>query len=287
MNWFFTKMHGNGNDFIVFDGVRQKIFMNVKVAKIIADRNFGIGSDQILIVERSKNSKADFKYRIFNSDGNEIEHCGNGARCFAKFIFSKGLINKSTLRAQISTGIILIKKSKKNKINVSIGNFSFNNNDINFNISKLKHINSYKCNIWKFYLKLDYLEKYISWLSNISISNPHIVQKVKRIKNLNVTLIGKILSNDLRFKKNVNVNFIQIIDRNNIILRVYERGVGETMSCGTGACASVITCVRRGLLNLNVNVKTKGGIINIIFKNKKLKIEGFANSVFDGLIKIK
>lgn len=278
----FTKMHGLGNDFMIIDTIRQKnLNFSAEFIKKLSNRKTGVGFDQLLIVESAlKNSEdCDFNYRIFNSDGFEVEQCGNGARCFAIFVKLKGLTKKKIIKVSTKKNNIILKIKNNNLVSVNMGEPEFNPKNI--------IINNKNNNIIKDYCYINVNEKTIK-CSLVSVGNPHCIIEKKLLKNLKIEKIGSLLENHKLFPNKINVGFMQKIDRNNIKLRVYERGVGETQSCGSGACAAVAIGIKRGMLNKKVNVHLLGGVLNISWKGLSYPIlmTGPATHVYDGIINI-
>lgn len=286
MNWNFTKMHGAGNDFVVLDGVRQAIEMTPERARALGDRHFGIGADQILLVERATRPDADFRYRIFNSDGSEVEHCGNGARCFVRFVHEQGLSDRNPLRAEIATGILVLDEGDDEQVTVEMGSTRFDPAALPFDTAGLTSRTEGQDTLWE--LELDVpadLPRSVA-LSAVAISNPHAVQVVDNVDTAPVAVVGPLIENHPRFARRVNAGFMQIVDRHNIRLRVHERGAGETLACGTGACAAVAAGIRRGLLDSPVRVQTRGGVLTIAWNGDQLRMTGPAESVFTGQVDI-
>ncbi|AGF49380.1 diaminopimelate epimerase [Candidatus Kinetoplastibacterium galatii TCC219] len=276
-------MHGIGNDFIVINGIKQSVMMTKELAKALADRNFGIGADQILLVEKNNNENADFRYRIFNADGTEVEHCGNGARCFVRFIHKNGLSNKNPITAEISGDILIsLHENTDNSVTVDMGSPNLSPESLPFNNSGLYSKTQAHEILWKLELAPD-INIYFSALS---IPNPHAVICVENLDDNFIEKVGPLLESNARFSQGVNVGFMQVRDRNNISLRVYERGSGETLACGTGACAAVVSGIRRGLLDSPVHVHTRGGTLLIFWDGKNVQMQGPAEFVFDGTIDI-
>ncbi|AGF47230.1 diaminopimelate epimerase [Candidatus Kinetoplastibacterium desouzaii TCC079E] len=282
MSLNFTKMHGVGNDFIVINCINQNFILTAEIAKALANRNFGIGADQILLVENSINPEADFRYRIFNSTGEEVENCGNGARCFVKFVHKYNLSNKNPIKAEITSGIITLNENNDGSVTVDMGKPSFDPESLPFNTESLEFRKQSLETLWQ--LKTEKNKTLL--LSVLSISNPHAIIVIDDINTNEVSLIGPEIESHPRFIKKVNVSFMQIKDQHSILLRVYERGAGETLACGTGACASVVSGIRRGLLQSPVLVHTKGGVLSIDWDGKSIKMTGPASFVFDGQISI-
>jgi diaminopimelate epimerase len=282
MTWNFVKMHGAGNDFVVLDGVRQDIAMTPERARALADRHFGIGADQLLLVEAPLHPEADFRYRIFNSDGSEVEHCGNGARCFVRFVHEQGLSRRNPLRAEISTGLITLDSSGGDGVSVEMGQTRFNPEDVGFDTQGLESIACADDTLW--ILPLPGIGE--AHLSLVAISNPHAVQVVDDAESAPVGKIGPLIESHPRFAHRVNAGFMQVIDRHNIALRVYERGAGETLACGTGACAAVVAGIRRGLLDSPVSVQTHGGVLGVAWDGEQLRMSGPTATVFSGQVDI-
>jgi len=276
----FTKMHGLGNDFLVFDGINQNVDMTTALARRLADRHFGVGCDQVLLVERPHNVKADFRYRIWNADGSEVEQCGNGARCFVRFVHEKRLTTKNEIRVETRSGIIVPRLEANHEVTVDMGAPIFEPARIPFVSNSLEIVQP---------LEVDGLTLQISALS---MGNPHVVQVVADIDAAAVTTEGPHIENNSRFPERVNVGYMQILDRRNIRLRVWERGAGETLACGTGACAAVVAGIRRGLLDSTVSVLTRGGSLTIRWEgsdsdmNLPVWMTGPAVTVFEGEVNI-
>ena len=285
MTWNFTKMHGAGNDFVVLDGVRQTIDMTAERARALADRHFGIGADQILLVEAATVPGADFRYRIFNADGSEVEHCGNGARCFVRFVHDQGLSARNPLRAQIATGVIVLDETDDGQVTVDMGSTRFDAPALPFDTAGLDSRADHDDTLWALPLPQTGSSEPV-WLSLVAISNPHAVQIVDDIDNAPVERLGPAIESHPRFARRVNAGFMQVIDRHTIRLRVYERGAGETLACGTGACAAVAAGIRRGLLDAPVAVHTRGGLLSIAWDGQTLRMTGPALSVFHGQIDV-
>ena len=282
MIWQFTKMHGAGNDFIVIDGVSQPIEMTPERARALAHRQFGIGADQILLVDTPSHPEADFRYRIFNADGSEVEHCGNGARCFVRFVHEQKLSRRNPLKAEIATGLIVLKENEDNTVTVDMGVTRFDPAALPFDTEGLNSSREQEETLW--HLPLPNGQTVA--LSVIAISNPHAVQLVENIDTAAVAEQGPLIESHPRFQNRVNAGFMQIIDRHTIRLRVHERGAGETLACGTGACAAVATGIRRGLLDSPVTVHTHGGILSIAWNGSQLQMSGPATTVFSGQVDI-
>ncbi len=284
MIWNFTKMHGAGNDFVMLDGVRQAIDMTPERARALAHRQFGVGCDQILLVDTPLHPEADFRYRIFNADGSEVEHCGNGARCFVRFVHGQKLSSRNPLRAEIATGLITLEELPNGDVTVEMGQTRFTAGDLPFDTEGLPTKNQGKDTLYG--LELATTPPQTVWLSSVAISNPHAVQVVDDVEAAPVAVLGPMIESHPRFARRVNAGFMQIIDMHTIYLRVYERGAGETLACGTGACAAVAAGVRRGLLESPVRVRMHGGWLTVAFDGTHLHMTGPATTVFSGSIDI-
>ena len=284
MMWNFTKMHGAGNDFVMLDGVRQSIEMTPARAKALAHRQFGIGCDQILLVDTPLHPEADFRYRIFNADGGEVEHCGNGARCFVRFVHEQKLSSRNPLRAEIATGLITLEALPNGDVTAEMGQTRFSAADLPFDIEGLATKTQGQDTLYG--LELATAPPQTVWLSAVAISNPHAVQIVSDVEQTAVAMLGPLIESNPRFARRVNAGFMQIVDRHTIHLRVYERGAGETLACGTGACAAVAAGIRRGVLDSPVRVRTHGGWLSIAWDGTQLRMTGPAVTVFSGSIDI-
>ncbi|MCW5197435.1 diaminopimelate epimerase [Buchnera aphidicola] len=271
---FFSKMHGLKNDFMVIETLTQKFLLTKKIIQKLSHRNTGIGFDQLLVIESPKIQNTDFHYRIFNSNGSEVEQCGNGARCVAKFIFKKKLIKKKKIIVSTKNRIMVLKVKKNNKFLVNIGTPQFHPKKIPCLSVIEKKIYSLKINSRKISFGV------------VSVGNPHCVIIVHDILKAQVKKLGSILESHSFFPKKVNVGFMQILNRKNILLRVFERGVGETQSCGSGACAAVMIGIQQNKLSNTVHVMLKGGKITVKFNSKKncIYMLGSANHIYDGYI---
>lgn len=278
--WRFAKMHGNGNDFIVLDGVRQAIDLTPELARALADRHFGIGADQILLVEPPMHPEADFRYRIFNADGSEVEHCGNGARCFARFVREQGLSRRNPLRAEIRTGLITLDLDNNGEVAVDMGQVRFEPAALPFDASGLASRRQGQADVWQLPLDAGAQVEF----AVVAISNPHAVVLVDDVLTAPVETLGPAITHHPRFANEVNTGFLQVIDPHTARLRVFERGAGETLSCGTGACAAAITGIRLGLLQSPVRVQTRGGWLTISWSDDGLHMRGPTATVFQGQI---
>ncbi len=281
----FTKMHGAGNDFVVFDACNQQVNLTRDQWRFIADRRFGIGADQILIVEKPRLPDTDFRYRIFNADGGEVEQCGNGARAFAIFVTKTGMTHKNPIRVETKAGIIELRVQDENTVTVDMGKPVFNLPDIPFNPAGLVSETIGKMQRWTLPLAED---KGIAKVSVVSMGNPHAVQTVDNVDTAPVLQQGPLIENHPAFPERVNAGFMEIKDKNHIRLRVFERGAGETLACGTGACAAVVSGIQQGILASPVSVEARGGNLDIAWegKNANVMMTGPAVIVFNGTIEL-
>ncbi|MFZ6749231.1 diaminopimelate epimerase [Undibacterium sp. Ren11W] len=279
----FTKMHGAGNDFIVIDAINQDITFSSEQWKHLADRRFGIGADQILVVERPISAGVDFRYRIYNADGGEVEQCGNGSRAFVRFVIDKKLTDKTAIRVETMSGIIEPLLQADGSITVNMGAPVLDTAKVPFDAVGLEAKVQADDLSWP--LTINGKTVYVS---AVSMGNPHAVQVVDDTETFSVLLDGAQIEHHPRFPKRVNAGFMQILDTQHIRLRVFERGAGETLACGTGACAAVVTGILRGLLTSPVRVSMHGGELSIAWQGPDLPVflSGPAVSVFDGEIDI-
>jgi diaminopimelate epimerase len=279
----FTKMHGAGNDFIVIDAINQTVNLTPDQWHLIADRRFGIGADQMLVVEKPNTPDVDFRYRIFNSDGGEVEQCGNGARAFVKFVVDKGLTDRREIRVETMSGVISPRLEDDGQITVDMGPPIFDTKLIPFDSTGLVASKEHSALVWS----LDVIGKLIPTVV-LSLGNPHAVQIVREVDQAPVAIDGPAIENHPRFPNRVNAGFMQIIDRHHVKLRVFERGAGETLACGTGACAAVVAGIQLGQLDSPVSVSTRGGELRIEWQGDEhaVMLTGPAVSVFEGSIDI-
>jgi diaminopimelate epimerase len=267
----FTKMQGLGNDFVVLDGIRQHVELSPRQVRALADRRFGVGCDQVLVVERARGD-ADFRYRIFNADGGEVEQCGNGARCFVVFVREHGLTDKREIRVETAGGIIVPSLAADGQVTVDMGVPRFRPEDVPFTGGTGASSEA-----------LDVDGEALA-VSVLSMGNPHAVQVVDDVDAAPVPTQGRAIEHHPRFPKRVNAGYMQILDRATIRLRVWERGAGETPACGTGACAAVVAGVRRGLVDSPVRVRTRGGELGVAWAGEghPVLMTGPAAAVFEG-----
>ena len=268
----FTKMHGQGNDFVVIDGVRQRVALSPDEVRRIADRHFGVGCDQVLVVERPRDPASDFLYRIWNADGGEVEQCGNGARCFARFVRDQGLTAKSELVVETARGTIRPRVDPSGKVTVDMGPPVFEPRQVPFDATQARLT-------YPLVVDGEPLE-----VSVLSMGNPHAVQVVDDVDLAPVTVQGPLIEHHPAFANRVNAGYMQVLSRAHIRLRVWERGAGETLACGTGACAAVVSGIRRGLLDDEVRVSTRGGELVIGWRGNAhpVMMTGDCVRVFEG-----
>ena len=272
----FLKMHGLGNDFVVLDGVRQSLALSAAQLRFLADRHFGVGCDQILLVEKAIRADVDFRYRIFNADGGEVEQCGNGARCFVRFVHDQGLTERREIRVETMSGIISPRLEDDGNVTVNMGEPRFAPAAIPF-VSDTADL------LQTLQVGADDVE-----ITAVSMGNPHAVQVVDDVDSAPVARQGPLIESHPRFPQRVNAGFMQVLDRQAIRLRVYERGAGETLACGTGACAAVAAGIARGLLDSPVRVATRGGELSIAWggQGTSVLMSGPAVTVFSGEIEL-
>ena len=267
----FTKMQGLGNDFVVLDGIRQRVDLDPARVRALADRHFGVGCDQVLVVEPAQGD-ADFRYRIFNASGEEVEHCGNGARCFVKFVRDQGLTEKREIRVETKNGLIVPRLEADGQVTVDMGAPRFAPADVPFTGGTGAVAEP-----------LD-VDGTVVQVSVLSMGNPHAAQVVADVDAAPVATQGPRIEHHPRFPQRVNAGYIEVVDRVTIRLRVWERGAGETLACGTGACAAVVAGIRRGLLDARVAVRTRGGVLAIGWAGggAPVLMTGPAVTVFEG-----
>jgi diaminopimelate epimerase len=290
----FTKMQGAGNDFVVLDETAGRLGLTAAHYRFLGDRHFGVGADQILTVRASSDASIDFEYVIHNADGAEVEQCGNGARCFARFVHDRGLTRKETIRVKTQKGIISPRLTEDGRVTVDMGAPRFDPHDIPFDASSLTSEPSGGWSQWRVALQANANGAAAATvqLATVNMGNPHAVLQVADTENTPVALLGPQVQQSPRFTEGVNVGFMQVVDRANIKLRVYERGVGETLACGSGACAAVVAGIRLGLLDARVNVQTHGGVLTIAWAGNTeglhapVMMTGPATTVFQGEIEL-
>jgi diaminopimelate epimerase len=272
----FTKMHGAGNDFVVVDMISQRCKLRPRDIRLLADRHFGIGCDQVLLVEPPGNPEVDFRYRIFNADGSEVEQCGNGARCFARFVREKKLTSKDVISVETAAGVIELRVRNRQQVEVSMGTPRFEPGEIPI-------IASRRAPSYTLQVDGESLE-----IGALSMGNPHAVLRVDDVDTAELERLGPLLESHSDFPRKANVGFMQVISDNEIRLRVFERGVGETLACGTGACAAVVYGILRGWLRDTVTVNLPGGKLSISWAgdSRPVIMTGPTAVVFDGTIRI-
>ena len=284
----FTKMHGAGNDFVVMDAINQRVNLDEEQWRFLANRRFGIGADQLLVVEKSSTPGVDFRYRIFNADGGEVEQCGNGARAFVKFVTDKGLTRKRKIAVETMAGIIELQLEDDGNVTVNMGAPLLDPTSVPFDTNGLRGKAEGRDILWPLYMEHDGREGKTIFISVVSMGNPHAVQIVDNVDSAPVAVDGPLIEQHRRFPARVNAGFMQVVDRHSIRLRVYERGAGETLSCGTGACAAVVAGILRGLLDSPVSVEAHGGTLSIAWsgEGQPVMMSGPAVSVYEGEINI-
>ena len=292
----FTKMQGAGNDFVVLDETRGLLNLTAAQYRFLADRHFGVGADQILSVRPAPSPAVDFEYVIHNADGGEVEHCGNGARCFVRFAREHGLTKKSTLKVQTMNRVLTLAMQTDGRVTVDMGAPVFDLAQIPFDASGLvpENVNSWQK--WPLNTPVAQVNRAQAapvlvaiYVAVVSMGNPHAVQLVDDVDTAPVLESGPQIEGHERFAKRVNAGFMQVVDRSNIRLRVYERGAGETLACGTGACAAVVAGIRLGLLDTQVDVQTRGGVLTIEWSgtlDAPVLMTGPATTVFESEINI-
>lgn len=275
----FTKMQGAGNDFVVIDATRQPFTLTAEQMRLLGDRRFGVGCDQILVIEPGVEPGADFRYRIFNNTGDEVEHCGNGARCFVRYVVDAGLTGKREIRVDTMNRRLLLKLQDDGRVTVDMGAPVFEHAALPFDASGLTPRLENGFELWP----VEGVE-----LAVVSMGNPHAVQRVADVEAAPVATLGPLIERDARFAKRVNAGFMQVLARDRIALRVYERDAGETLACGTGACAAVVAGIRAGWLDAAVEVQTRGGLLRIEWAGGQSPVlmTGPATKVFDGDIEL-
>ena len=272
----FSKMHGLGNDFVMIDAVRQDIRLTSDQVRYLADRHFGVGCDQLLVVEPAQTPGVDFRYRIFNADGGEVEQCGNGARCFARFVFEQGLSDKREIRVETKKGIITPRLEDDGMVTVDMGVPVLAPAEVPFVSDSDAWVQP-----------LDVAGTSVA-ITAVSMGNPHAVQVVADVDTAPVAEQGPLIEHHPRFPARVNAGFLQVVDEHNVRLRVFERGAGETLACGTGACAAVVAGIRLGLLDAKVDVEARGGTLTIEWAGGDAHVfmTGPAVTVFEGEIEL-
>ena len=288
----FTKMQGAGNDFVVLDETRGLLGLTPAQYRFLADRHFGVGADQILSVRPAPTPAVDFAYVIHNADGVEVEHCGNGARCFVRFAREQGLTDKSTLRVQTMNRVLTLALQSDGRVTVDMGAPVFDLAQVPFDATGLSPQTIHSWQKWPLNLASDssiHAPAAPVSIAVLSMGNPHAVQLVDDVDAAPVLQMGPLIEGHTRFAKRVNAGFMQLVNRHTVRLRVYERGAGETLACGTGACAAVVAGIRLGLLGSVVDVQTRGGVLTIEWSGKldqSVMMTGPAITVFESEIDV-
>ena len=289
MNLRFTKMQGAGNDFVVIDATRSPLALSAEQARHLGDRRFGVGADQILIVEAAPSAAVDFRYRIFNSSGEEVEHCGNGARCFLRFVRAKGLTTQRVVRVQTLNRVLELREGDDGRVTVDMGAPVFDLDAVPFDAQGLPTApgGSPGFPLWPLALP----DGSTVDVAVLSMGNPHAVQRVADVDTAPVATVGPLVERHPRFPRRVNAGFLQVLSRSQVKLRVFERGAGETLACGTGACAAVVAGIRLGWLDACVDVQTLGGRLTIEWAGVQrldapVLMTGPAEFVFEGEIEL-
>lgn len=284
----FTKMQGAGNDFVVLDETQARLGLSAAQYRYLANRHFGVGADQILTVRPAPAEGVDFEYVIHNADGGEVEQCGNGARCFARYVHDKGLTDKSVIRVQTLSGVIAPEIHGNGRVTVDMGAPQLDPAKVPFTTDGLVPEALGSAQKWPLTIDAP-LQPATVWIAPVSMGNPHAVQLVDDVNAALVELHGPLIENHARFPQRVNAGFMQILNRGEVRLRVYERGAGETLACGTGACAAVVAGIGWGLLDQRVDVHTRGGLLTIEWAGgaqDRVRMTGPAEFVFEGQIDI-
>ncbi|WP_423595972.1 diaminopimelate epimerase [Roseateles sp. MS654] len=287
----FTKMQGAGNDFVVLDATRHPMPLTSDQLRRVADRRFGVGCDQILVIEAPKTADVDFGYRIFNADGSEVEQCGNGARCFVRFVVDKGLTDKRTIRVQTINALLELRLREDGRVTVDMGPPVFELPAIPFDPMGTSARTENGFELWP----LELGDGMTAEVAVLSMGNPHAVQRVEDVDHAPVGIVGPLVETHAAFPRRVNAGFLQVINRGEVKLRVFERGAGETLACGTGACAAVVAGIRLGWLDAAVEVHTRGGDLRIEWAGMTpggpglaapVYMTGPAQTVFEGEIEL-
>ncbi len=277
----FSKMHGAGNDFVVIDATREPFALDAAQLRLLADRHFGVGADQILVVEPPSDAQVDFDYRIFNADGGEVEQCGNGARCFVAFVRRRGLSTKDAVRVRTRAGVIEPRMQSDGRVCVDMGAPRLQATDAGFDTAGLRALPEGDLTRWELAVDDELLR-----LSVLSMGNPHAVQRVDNVDAAAVDRLGPLLEHHPRFAHRVNAGFLQVLDAHHARLRVWERGAGETLACGTGACAAAVAGICHGWLRSPVRLQARGGELDIAWDGPghAVRMTGTAVHVFDASI---
>ncbi len=280
----FTKMQGAGNDFVVLDATRAPIELTPDQLRRLGDRRFGVGADQILLVEPAPNAEVDFRYRIFNNTGDEVEHCGNGARCFLRFVHDRGLTDQRSVRVDTVNNRLELRLQDDGRVTVDMNRPVFDHARLPFDAEGLSPQREGGFELWP----LDVGEGRSVQVAVLSMGNPHAVQRVADVREAPVAQLGPRIERHPRFARRVNAGFMQVQSRSQIALRVFERGAGETLACGTGACAAVVAGIRLGWLDRRVDVQARGGQLTVEWADDEASVlmTGPAETVFEGEIEL-
>lgn len=284
LNLRFTKMHGAGNDFVVLDATRAPIQLSPQQLRRLGDRRFGVGADQILMVEPSRTEGIDFRYRIFNNTGDEVEHCGNGARCFVRFVHDRGLTHKRRVRVETVNNLLELQLEDDGRVTVDMNKPVFDLPAVPFDPSGLTSRLEADFELWPLEIGEDRRVE----VAVLSMGNPHAVQRVADVREAPVTELGPCIEAHPRFPRKVNAGFMQVLSRSQVALRVFERDAGETLACGTGACAAVVAGIRLGWLDRRVDVQARGGLLTIQWDadDGHVLMTGPAETVYEGEISL-
>ncbi|MDH4394007.1 MAG: diaminopimelate epimerase [Aquabacterium sp.] len=280
----FTKMQGAGNDFVVLDATRQPLQLSRQQLRHLGDRRFGVGADQILVVEPPRSADADFGYRIFNNTGDEVEHCGNGARCFVRFVHDRGLTTKPTVIVDTVNNRLQLHLQPDGRVTVDMNTPVFDLARVPFDATGLQPQHEGGFALWP----LDIAEGRRVQVAVLSMGNPHAVQRVADVREAPVAALGPLVEQHARFARKVNAGFMQVVERGQIALRVFERDAGETLACGTGACAAVVAGIRLGWLDHKVDVQARGGLLTVEWAggDAHVLMTGPAETVYQGEIEL-
>ncbi len=280
----FTKMQGAGNDFVVLDATRHPLQLSREQLRRLGDRRFGVGADQILVVEPARSADADFGYRIFNNTGDEVEHCGNGARCFVRYVHEHGLTDKPTVTVDTVNNRLRLHLQADGRVTVDMNRPVFDLARVPFDASGLQAQPQGDFELWPLALAPDRQVQ----VAVLSMGNPHAVQRVADVREAPVAQLGPLVEQHARFARKVNAGFMQVLDRHQIALRVYERDAGETLACGTGACAAVVAGIRLGWLGQRVDVHARGGMLTVEWAggDAHVLMTGPAETVYEGEIEL-
>ena len=284
MRLTFTKMHGAGNDFVVLDATRAPITLSTQQLRLLGDRRFGVGADQILLVEPSTTPGVDFRYRIFNNTGDEVEHCGNGARCFVRFVHDQGLSQRKTIKVETVNNLLELQLQDDGRVTVDMNRPIFDLARVPFDATGLTPRQEGGFELWPLAIG----EGRSVEVAVLSMGNPHAVQRVADVREAPVAALGPMVEQHARFARKVNAGFLQVLSRSQVALRVYERDAGETLACGTGACAAVVAGIRLGWLDRRVDVQARGGLLTVEWPadDASVLMTGPAETVYQGEIEL-